>query len=339
MSVLTRPAALLATAAVAAGLIAAPGAAYATGTVTQLTAAEMAAALAQVSTASATASAGGWRAEITYTSPQAGGSGSETVVHDPVHGRYSDSFAVQGGTATQLFLVDGRGHYEPVESSRQRAALKMMGRPAVTYVFTPDRTLDLAEFVAELAPSPANLAGDDYEVGGSRTAHDDGSAHYTLTEEMADATAELTLNVSAGGILTGVHASVAGDAENTSGTTLAYTYGSQTVTLPGTSAWVAAATLADGVAYLDMTNAVKRAVTAGAADTHKAANGGRVKVSTLRKLVRRDAAAVNRAAQANLVEVKDVTGGVRVYATNPWTKATVAYTVKASGKKVVVKPA
>ena len=75
----------------------------------------------------------------------------------------------------------------------------------------------------------------------------------------------------------------------------------------------------------------------GAADTRRAANGGTVKVTNLRKQVRHDESKFNNAAQVNMVKAKDLTGGARVYATNPWTRQTVSYTVRASGRKVVVR--
>jgi hypothetical protein len=53
--------------------------------------------------------------------------------------------------------------------------------------------------------------------------------------------------------------------------------------------------------------------------------------------VRGEVSAFNTKAQLRMIKVTDVRRGVRVYATNPWTHKTVSYTVKASGKKVVVR--
>jgi hypothetical protein len=337
MSVLTRPAALLATAAVTVGLIAAPGAAYAADTTTSLSAAEMAAALDEVAAASAAAAGDGWKAALTFSFSPTGSAGNETVVYDKVRGLYSDSFTLQGYPAVQVFVADGRGSYAQAGSTRERAALKMMGRSAVKYVFTADKSLDLAEFVAESSPDPVTLAGTDYQVGGSRTTHDDGSAEYTIVEDMDEGSAELTFRVSAAGVLTGLRATTADSQGDSAETALTYTYGPQTVTLPASSATIPANSLAGAMAYLDMATLVQRAAVTGAADARKAAKGGKVKVTSLRKVVSRDVAAVNRTVKVSMVKVKNVTGGVRVYATNPWTEKTVAYTVKASGKKVVVK--
>lgn len=62
-------------------------------------------------------------------------------------------------------------------------------------------------------------------------------------------------------------------------------------------------------------------------------------MASVRNLVRRAAAAANGQAGAAVVQIKDINAGVRVYATNPWTRKSVAYTVTAAGKKVVVKKA
>ncbi|MBG0561117.1 hypothetical protein [Actinoplanes aureus] len=325
MSVLTRPAVLLATTAVAAGLLAAPGTAYAAGTTTQLTAAEMTAAMKSVAAASTTAGAAGWKSTTAFSAAVFGAAANETVLYDRTHGLYSDSLTVQGSGSLHLFLADGRGVYQSISAARQRSALKMMGRSSVKYTFTADKSVDVDQYGA----TPASLAAG-YQEAGTKTANDDGSADYTFTDDGA----KVTLHVSAAGALTGAHA-----AEGAMQVTLAYTYGRQTVTLPTSSATIASGTLAGGVAYLDMATVVQRAATAGAADTRKAAKGGTVKVANLRKIVGRDAAAANKAIAVSMVKVKSITGGVRVYATNPWTRKTVAYTVKASGKKVAVKKA
>ncbi|MEU4238218.1 hypothetical protein [Actinoplanes sp. NPDC026619] len=86
-----------------------------------------------------------------------------------------------------------------------------------------------------------------------------------------------------------------------------------------------------------MPGAVKTAVTRGVADARTAAHGGTVKVSSLRKLVRRDSAAVNAREGAAIVKVTTISQGVQVSATNPWTKKTISYVVKASGRKIIVK--
>ncbi|MEV0901484.1 hypothetical protein [Actinoplanes sp. NPDC049802] len=330
MSVLTRPAVLLASAAVAAGLLVAPGAAYAADTTTQLTAAEMKAALEKVSAASDTAAAEGWKGAAGYRFTESGKSvtGTETITADRTHGLLSDVFAVDGFGATTLVLDEGDGVYQSISGGPQVDALKMMGRSAVKYVFVADKTVSLEDS----APDPGDLV-EDYAVAGTRTAHEDGSAHYAFT---AGDGVSITLHVGADAVLTGTDATMTEDG-GTSEVSLDYSYGPQTVHKPAAAETIDHKTLATGVAYLTMPETVKRAASLGAADTRKAAKGRKVNVTTLRRVVRADASAVNSYAGVAMVKVKNVSGGVRVFGTNPWTKKTVTYSVKASGKKVVVK--
>jgi hypothetical protein len=203
----------------------------------------------------------------------------------------------------------------------------MMGRPSVRYVFTPDRSLDLDDYIEEIGAPPAAVAMDT-TVAGTKTTHDDGSAEYQVTDDGLD----ITVKVGPDGILTGAHATAPGmDA------TLEYTYGPQQVTLPTAAQTVGATTLATAARYLHMPAAVRKAAVDGAAATRKAARGRTVQVSQLRTKVRSAATSLNRAAGLTMVKAANVRGGVRVSATNPWTRKTVAYTVKASGKKVNVK--
>lgn len=339
MSVLSRPAVLLAAASVAAGLLVAPGAAFAAGTTTTLTAAEMKAALKPVAEASALAGAGGWRAvtDVVLTVPSAGSiTMLDTTVVDPVHGHYSDVVDLGRYGREETYAAAGRGVYRSVEDGGQTAALRMMGRPAVKYVFTPNKALKLAGILAaENAPAPDDMA-EYYAVAGTRTVNDDGTTDFTVLDDEGGDPYTVTLHVNASSVLTGVDA-VPADTTGVSEGSIAFTYGPQTVTLPAGAATVDSGTLAKGVAYLDMAAVVRKAATKGAADTRKAAKGGSVKVASLRKLTRRGAASADKAAGVAMVRVTDIPGGVRVSAANPWTRKTVAYTVKASGRKVVVK--
>ncbi|MBO3743771.1 hypothetical protein [Actinoplanes flavus] len=329
MSVLTRPAVLLAGAAVAASLLVAP-AAYAADITTELTAAEMKAAMETVATASDSAAAEGWKTAMEYSFSLSGTviGGTDTITADRTHGLLSVVYSMgDSGTAT-LFLDEGAGVYESIDDPRRQAALKMMGRTSVKYTFVADKTINLDDS----APDPSDVTLD-YAVAGTKTAHDDGSADYALTD--ADGVA-FTLHVNADSVLTGTDATIS-DTDGTIAMSLDYSYGPQSVTLPTAGQTVSYQTLATGVAYLDMPATVQRAAKLGAADTRKAAKGRKVKVSTLRKVVRADVSSVNSGTGVNMVKMKNVTNGVNVYAVNPWTKKTVKYSVKASGKKVVVK--
>ncbi|GAA0464372.1 hypothetical protein Aca07nite_26150 [Actinoplanes capillaceus] len=331
MSVLTRPAVLLASAAVAASLLAAPGAAYAADGTTELTAAQMKAALEEVSAASDSAAAEGWRSAAEYRFALSGDvvEYHETITGDRTHGWLSVVFTADGGGTSNLFLDEGAGAYHWVSDPREKAALKMMGRTPVKYAFVADKTVDLDDY----APAPlGDLAEGDF-VPGTKTTHDDGSADYAFTEAEG---AAIALHVNAASVLTGIDVTVTED-DGTGSLSLDYSYGPQSVTLPTAGQTIDYRTLATGVAYLDMPATVQQAAKAGAANTRKAAKGRKVKVSTLRKVVRVDVSTANSKAGVNMVKVKNVTSGVNVYAVNPWTKKTVKYSVKASGKKVVVK--
>jgi hypothetical protein len=61
-----------------------------------------------------------------------------------------------------------------------------------------------------------------------------------------------------------------------------------------------------------------------------------VSVSSVRKAVRSEATGIDKLLKVTMVRVTDIAGGARVSATNPWTHRTVTYTVKASGRKVIV---
>ncbi|OJF12117.1 hypothetical protein [Couchioplanes caeruleus] len=119
--------------------------------------------------------------------------------------------------------------------------------------------------------------------------------------------------------------------------TLTYTYAPQTVTLPAAGTVIGEAPLAVGVWYVDMPAYVRQVSHGGAAAARRAARGATVKVTSLRKAVRREVSAFHTKARLKMIKVTDVRRGVRVFATNPWTRKTVSCTVTASGKKVVVR--
>ncbi|SNY55084.1 hypothetical protein [Paractinoplanes atraurantiacus] len=322
MSRLSRPALLTAAVSLTAGLVVAPGAAYAADTATQLSAAQMAAALKSVATTSTAAAAPGWRA-TTGLSGQLSGSG--LFVADPAGGVGFERF-ISGGLMAAEYAVAGKGRYEYLGDPTARSAVKMMGRPAVKFVFTADKALNFDAYVKDAATSPATVLTDDTDHAGTKTVHDDAPADYRFK---ADSTT-VTIHVNPAGVLTSARATDDGVA-----VTLAYAYGPQHVTVPAATATIGAAALDQGITYLDMPTIVKQVARQGAADARKAAHGHKVKVASLRKVVRRDVAAANKSLRLTMVKTKNTTNGVRVYATNPWTHKTTAYTLKASGTKVV----
>ncbi|GGQ72647.1 hypothetical protein [Couchioplanes azureus] len=320
---LSRSALLVAALSMAGGVLT-PGAAYAADTTTNLSATQMAAALKTVATASTAAADGGLRTDLVISDDTESGSGSFVV--DPSHGVSHDRLRF-AGTDEDSYAVAGKGYFHTLPDRASRAAVKMMGRPTVKYAFTPDRSLTLAEHL-EQTPAPASLLSEGVDHAGTRTVHDDGSADYVQVVEGQ----KITLRVGPAGTLSGAQVQYGSLA-----VTVTYTYAPQKITLPAASTVISEAQLTLGVWYLQMPADVKYVSHTGAANARRAARGATVQVASLRKAVRREVSAFNTKAQLKMIKVKDVRRGVRVYATNPWTHRTVAYTVTASGKKVVVR--
>lgn len=322
----SRSALLVATVSLAGGVLTTPGAAYAADTTTHLSATQMVAALKPVAVASTAAAEGGWKAVVTMAGDPM--PLSLTYVVDPPRGiAYHRLRAVGLDEAT--YAVAGKGLYRALPDAASRAAVKMMGRPTVRYVFNPDRSLTLAQHLRDGgAPTPASALSDDAGYPGTKTVHDDGSTDYVQVVD--DLT--VTLRVNPAGTLSGGHASGAGFTAK-----LTYAYGPQTIAVPAATTVISEAQLSLGMWYLDMPAHVKDVSYQGAAQTRRAARGATVKVASLRKIVRRAVSTFNTKAQLKMIKVKDVRRGVRVYATNPWTHKTVSYMVIASGKKVIVR--
>lgn len=320
MSLKPRFAVLAVATSVTAGLLSVPGAAFAAGTPTTLSAAEMAAALKEVATSSTAALKDGWKATETFSGVL---SGSAMFVVDPAAGIAFDQFRV-GSTVDAHYVVDHKGTYSSLTGAASLTVVKVMNRPSVRYLFTPSKTLSMQRYVAENAPTPASVLTEDTSFAGTRTVHDDGSAAFAFKDEGGVA---ITMDVTADGVLSAAHAS-----DDTLKVALTYAYGAQHQVLPAGSVTVSEADLKKATAYRFMADDVKAAATRGAAAGRKAAHGRTVKVAALRKAVRQAAAKTN----ATIVKVSDIAGGAQVYATNPWTHKTVAYTVRAAGKRVVV---
>ncbi|WIM97346.1 hypothetical protein ACTOB_000855 [Actinoplanes oblitus] len=322
-----RPALLLATASVTAGLLTAPAAAFAADTTTQLTASQMSAALKTVAGSTGASAAKGWAGSFRMTSERQG-SGSGTFVTDPAGGRAYTRIDVPYQHETQ-YAVARKGVYTSLSTAREKAAVKMMRRPSVKYVFAARPSLNITSWTRDNSADPSTVLTDDTEYAGTKVTHTDNSATYRFDDDDEGA---YTYEVSAAGVLTSAKISYS------SYMTVAFTwrYGAQHVTLPTTAQTIGSATLDKGLAYLDLGTDVRKLAKKSAADVRVAANKHTVRVSVLRKVVKRDVTRFNQDAKVKVVAVTTVTGGVRISARNPWTGVKVAYTIKASGKKVVV---
>jgi hypothetical protein len=321
---LSRGALPTATASLVTALLAGPVAAYAADTSTPLSAAEMSTALKAVSTASAQAAAHGWRAAIKVTSGSL--SGSESFIVDEDSGVAFERFAFSDQVVAQ-YVVAGKGTYAALADPQSRAAVKMMHRSSVRYVFTADKSPKSDPDLGEGGMSPATLLSDDIDHAGTKTVHDDGSVDYQLGED--DMTA--TVHVTASGVLASFDVNGDGTHE-----LLTYAYGPQHVKLPSASATISAATLAHGLAYLDMSAAVRQTTGQTATDALRSAHGHQISVSSLHNIAQRDANVANAAAGIKMIKTQSVRDGVRVSAKNPWTHHTSSYTLTASGRKVII---
>ncbi|MFC3384242.1 hypothetical protein [Couchioplanes azureus] len=314
------------TIALTAGFVAVPQAAYAAGT-TALSATEMVAALEAVSTTSTAASQGGWKA--TMSAVRGSMTYSSLYVVDAGHGVVMDQSDFGTGPVA-AYAAAGRGTYTYIAYSKNmRAAVRMMGRPAVRYMFRSQPTLNLDDYVDATGPTPAKVLTDDPAHAGTKTVQDDGSTDYTYTDDDGNT---FTMQVDPAGALTDVQVTSTGLSA-----TLTYTYGAQQATLPAASVTIGEKALSQAVTYLTMPAAVKKVASDGAAEAVRTAGGRTLKVAALRAAVRYWATVTNTRAGTRMIKLADVSRGVRVYATNPWTRKTVAYTVKASGTKAVVR--
>ena len=136
MSTKPRFAVLAVTTSVTAALLSVPGAAFAADTASTLSAAEMAAVLNEVATASVAAGKDGWKATATLSGSA---SGSGVFVVDPAGGFAYDQFQV-GDSVDARYVVDHKGTYVYLTDPASLAAVKVMNRPSVRYVFTPSAT-------------------------------------------------------------------------------------------------------------------------------------------------------------------------------------------------------
>lgn len=325
MNRLLRPFALMTTTIAAGAVLVAPGSAHAVDTTVRLSADKMRTALNAVSETSTAATRRGWKAVLSTTDiSQRSVRGSYTV--DRADGIVSAQVRT-GETRISAYVVAGKGMYTSFDGGNIQAAMKMIGRPAVRYVFIPEPP-ELDHYIKGNIPAPTSILTEDVHHAGTRTTHDDGSIDYRVT---APNRVTVTLHVDPAGRLTKVRGSATG-----APFALALQYGPQRVTLPAARVTVDADTLSNAVAYLDMPDAVKTAANKGALETRRAADGKKVKVSALRTLTRRAAADVARSSRVKL-KTDNIHNGVRISATNPWTKETMTYTVTAGGRDVRVK--
>lgn len=308
--------------------------AFAAETRTDLTTTDMTTALAQVAAHSAAAAEQGWKGINNFTLGKA--SGTNEVRVDTEAG-----IVVERLTSPTLagvtYASAGKGMYEGLFDSRSKAVVKMTGRTGTGYLFTSKKSLTVASFLdgtfaPTRTPPPAKADTNAHEAG-TKISNPDGTTDYEIF--LSEHSMTLTFHVSTAGALTGID-SISTDVNSS----ITYTYGKQSVLLPPASQSISRTELRLGSEYLNMSRAAEHAryvADTGATATRRAAKGRTVKVTRLRTQLRATAKKHNTNIKMNIVKIRDVKGGVRVYVKNPWTKAARAYTVKVSGTKVVVK--
>ncbi|AEV82918.1 hypothetical protein ACWT_1899 [Actinoplanes sp. SE50] len=322
---------LFTAASLAAGVLVAPGAAWAADTTTSLTSAEMYAALKSVAGTTAPAEINGYGGDFSVTASLSGATqtGSALFAADPATGLgyYTTTGTAVGGTGGG-YGAAGKGDYHYLDDPTTRAAAKMAGYASAKYVFAADSKLTLDSWAGENLPAPSSMVVSDPRHAGTKVAHDDGTTDYSYVD---DDKMTWTFTVNTAGAVTAGKMSGSGLED-----TFRYNYGPQTITLPAGDQVIAQATLMKAMAYLTMAADVKRVATTAAKTTEKKAAGKTVTVSAVRKYAASEASAYNRNAEFKVIAVTNIKGGAHVSAKNPFTKVSVSYTIKAAGKHAVV---
>lgn len=316
------------TAVMVAGTLAVPGSAVAADTTTSLTDAEMATAITAMAKTTTTAAAGGWAGSLVRTydgEPEA----TVAVVADPVGGLGYVKYDNAGpGTG---YAVAGRGSYHLLTTARQKAAAKLVGKPSATFAFVSQPSLQITSWAAATPASPTRWFV--YRPGGNptRTVHDDGSVTYRFWD---DTSGDVVLDTTAGGVLSSAKRNY-----EESGARYSWRYGSQHVSLPAlnSTTTVGNAQLTKAAAYVYLRSDVKGLAGTIAKYVRQSSGKRTVKVNRVRQVAGRQVAAFNKKMQVTVVKVTNIKGGVRISAKSPYTGVKVAYTIKASGKKVIVK--
>ncbi|BCJ45731.1 hypothetical protein GCM10010168_58490 [Actinoplanes ianthinogenes] len=318
---------LLTTASLTAGVLAAPGAALAADTSTSLTAAEMSAALKAVAATTATAEIPGYAGSLRATLD--GRVAAMAFAVDPATGRGYYRMAYTGYGTEAVYAVAGKGEYDYLTGSAERAAAKMAGRPEARYVFVPNAKLTLDGWSSRQMSAPSEIVVEDARHAGTKTTHDDGSADYSFTGEEKT---RVTFTVDATGVVTRGRVVDTGVEQ-----TITFGYGPQTVTLPATGQVISQTTLTKAVAYYDLARKMSRLTSDIMIGVDDRARGRNVTVAAVRKGARAAVAGFNESLAVKVVTVRNVTGGVTISATNPYTGVRIAYRLKLSGKHTVAR--
>lgn len=353
---LHRPSALLLGATLVLGAVATPSLAFADGTptTTDLTPAELVSALTAAQTASKQAGATGWSQTLHEAVPEVGITMNVTETYAINEGRgYLD---VTGNFLSAKEIdVQHKGSYLSTATFAEFSGAKhvarvlaAIGRPHATWIYAPDKTVDLADpadgiavdspdgvLAAFIDPTETAVTGTPTET----VSADAGTTTYTFSATLSDsnevtADAEagiVTVTLNASGQMTALTMKMSDD--QVSGT---FKYGVQHIALPTASQVVTLAQFEKGVPLLTMSSDVRKIATTTRTEVARKAH----KKSSTAHLIRKDAVALaakaNKKDHEHVFSARIVKHGVRVTATNPFTHAKVSYTIKAVGKRAVL---
>jgi len=372
---LHRPSALLLGATLVLGAVATPGIAFAgtpstTGTPTPVAASDVLAALKSAEATTASAGQSGWDEKLTASDPSGANSATMEAKYAVLEGR--GYVSLSGNPSIKMIQVQSRGTYQTTPllgsmlgAARLQRVLNAIGRPNATWIYFPDPTVDLTSadtgmtsmspdtFLSGLVdPSATTINDGPSDTPPTQTVGADGSTTYTFdasfvvgqsvsgsssgTGTVSDVTETGTVSVTldASGAITRYTDDMT--QEKAVGT---FAYGPQHVALPAPSQVVTMEQIVRGLPLLTM-----------APDARKIATGTRTKVAhtshtanhtvrVIRRVAARLALQRNGADGERVFTTRHVPHGVRIVATNPFTHAKVAYTIKAKGKRAVVRRA
>lgn len=346
MSRLRRPSALLLSSALVLGAMTAPTAAFGDATSkTTITVDDVLTALVEARTATKAAATDGWDDHVDDV--QLGGATSTAeLAYDATDGRGSLSGQDDGETF-QMIMVDHGGSYESIASyrgrgsaERYRRALTMIGHPDATWVHEPAAP-DVAnqDFGAAFGPSyilEVLTNSEESKISGTPTVSTaaDGSSTYSLTVMLTDLGdhGSMTLTVGTDGVLTADSSDFDGEQSSSR-----YTYGPQAVPLPDPSDAVSAHDLDRALTLLDMRSDARMIAGEVRIYAIKNRHPHLSNAQTIRRYAKSDARMMNGMYGGTVFAEHDIARGARITATNPFTHAKVVFTVRATGKRVVVR--
>lgn len=345
-----RSSALLASAALVVGAVLVPASAFADdtttapapGTTVDISIDQLTQALTAAKAPTTAAARAGW---VTR--------GATTLAHQPTVDTTA-IYAVDRGLTDTLnvgplveaehsgtyFTVAGLNAAEP--GVHIHRALKAIRKPHATWVFSPDRSLDLHNYqsgslIALQAPdtfldvftdtSQFTLTGTPTETiagDGSTTTYTFAGTHVTGGSQTD------TVTINAQDVLTRVTSTTAAG----SGTS-DYTYGTQHVDLPAKKKTVTIKQVNQGYVLSTLPKQVRTGARVVASEANDRAQGHPVKVAAIRSYARRMARSVDRSIGLKVLTTTAIAGGVRIIGTNHFTHARATYTVRLSGKRAV----